>query len=187
MKLNLLGGKEMFDKEYSFKGSHAIKVNRLTASLSENNKDIKIFQRNIDVYVTAPLVGFLYSRKADVDKTTTDTAKIMGDRVINSKEDLKFNYRLIMLLDEKNESNAEERINKAFRYIDSEKSVFDEALFEDYVRGGIDVLYEKIIDKANSLDEYLTNLYDFLEEFEQRYNEAITSVDIIDLCKLART
>lgn len=46
----------MFDKEYSFKGSHAEKVNRLTAKFDDKNQ---LFKRNLDVYIMAPIVGFL--------------------------------------------------------------------------------------------------------------------------------
>ena len=53
--------------------------------------------------------------------------------------------------------------------------------------GGVDVLYEKLIETANSPDDYIKNLYDFLEEFDERYNQAVSTEDIIDLCKLARS
>ena len=176
----------MFDKEYSFRGSHAVKVDKLTAQFDSNSSS-KIFSRNIDVYVNAPIIGFLYGRKADLDKSTNETTKIMGDRVIYSKEDLKYNYRLIMLLDIKNETNSKERIDKAFRHIGSEKATPDEELFESYVRGGIDVLYEKLIEGANSSDDYIIKFYDFLEEFNDRFNASVTTDSILDLCKLAQS
>ena len=54
----------MFDKEYSFKGIHAEKVSKLTAKFDETTS---LFERNFDVYMMAPVVGFLYGRKADLD------------------------------------------------------------------------------------------------------------------------
>lgn len=53
----------MFDKEYSFKGTHAEKVNKLTAKFDDKNQ---LFKRNLDVYMMAPIVGFCF-RKADVN------------------------------------------------------------------------------------------------------------------------
>ena len=50
----------MFDKEYAFKGSHAEKVIKLTAKIDDRNQ---IFKRNYDVYLMAPIVGFLYQRR----------------------------------------------------------------------------------------------------------------------------
>jgi hypothetical protein len=174
----------MFDKEYSFRGTHAEKVIKLTSDFNKTHN--KLFNRNIDVYLTAPIIGFLYQRKAELDKGSEQT-KIFPEQLIKEQTNLLFSYRLIMLLDEDYEPDLEERINKAFRYYGSDKSQDDENLFEQYVRGGVDVLYEKLIEPANSEDNYLKNLYDFIEEFEERYNQAVSTESIQDLCRLARS
>ena len=46
----------MFDKQYRFTGSHAEKVSALTSIFDEVAK-AKIFERNLDVYMNAPLIG----------------------------------------------------------------------------------------------------------------------------------
>ena len=173
----------MFDKEYSFRGKHCEYVIRLTAEYDA--KKHKLFATNYDVYAIAPIIGFLYGRKAEFDKSG-DATKILPDKLMKEQQNLLFNYRLIMLLDEKNEPNFDERINRAFRYYGTEKAKLDEELYEGYVRGGVEVLYEKLIETANSSDDYLKNLYDFMEAFDERYNESISSENIIDLCQLAR-
>ncbi len=172
----------MFDKEYSFRGSHAEKVNRLTAEF--DNKGNKLFTRNYDVYLIAPVVGFLYGVKADLDKDGGKDTKIFGDILIKNKDDLLFNYRLIMLLDKNNEPNIDERVNKAFRYYGDEKAKYDEELYEQYVRGGVDKLYEKLIGTAKNSEDYLRNLYYFMDEVDDRYNRAISADSILDLCRL---
>jgi len=172
----------MFNKEYAFRGTHAEKVSKLTAEFDKNKN--KLFDRNFDVYMMAPIIGFLYQWKADLSKGK-DT-KIWADLLISNQRDLKFNYSLIMLLDEKNEPVFQERVNKAFRNFGSEKAKNDELLFEQYVRGGVDLLYEKLIENANNSDDFLINLYDFLEEFDERYNQKITQESIDELCRLAR-
>ena len=106
---------------------------------------------------------------------------------MKEKPNLLFNYRLIMLLDEKNEKDFNERINKAFRYYDTEKAISDEDLYENYVRGGIEVLFEKLIQSASGTEDYLKNLYDFMEEFDERYNDTVSTDEIIDLCQLAKS
>lgn len=176
----------MFDNEYSFKGRHALRVKKLTSQFDSNSTS-QLFSRNIDIYIIAPIIGFLYNRKEPIDKTIDEATKIMGDRMIKSAEELKYNYRLIMLLDSKHEANSEERINKAFKYIGTEKATVDEELFEEYVRGGIDVLYEKLIETSSSSDDYISNLYDFMEDFDQKFNSTISCDNIDDLCKLARS
>ena len=174
----------MFDKEYSFKGTHADKVIKLTARFDDKNA---IFKRNLDVYMMAPIVGFLYQRKAEVNtEGEQKTTKIFPQQLIENQDDLAFNYRLIMLLDKKHESDIEKRIDKAFRNYNSERAAEDEKLFESYVLGGVDVLYEKIIGNANSPEAYLSNLYDFMEDMDERYNQTIDVNHIDELCKLAK-
>jgi hypothetical protein len=170
----------MFDKEYSFRGKHAEKVNELTAKFDRDNQ---LFGRNLDVYMIAPIIGFLYGRKADLDKGS-ETTKIFPDILMREQANLKFNYILIILLDKENEPDINERMNKAFRYYGSEKAQPDEQLYEQYARGGIDVLYEKLIKTSSDSKDYMKNLYDFLNEFNDRYNKDISTDSILNLCCL---
>lgn len=172
----------MFDKEYSFRGVHAEKVNKLTLEFDKNRN--KLFNRNLDVYMVAPIIGFLYNRKADLDRSAEST-KIFPDQLLKERNNMLFTYRLIMLLDKDHEPDFNERIHKAFRYYGSKKAEPDELLYEQYVRGGVDVLYEKLLSTVNTEDDYLKNLYDFIEEFEERYT--VSTDSILDLCRLAQS
>lgn len=175
----------MFDKQYRFRGRHALRVDALTSVFDSDSK-AKLFERNVDVYANAPLVGFLYGRTADLDNTRNPETNqiydqnVMGDRVIYSQEELMFNFRLIMLLDKAYEPNDDVRINKAFRHMGEDPA--DENRFDSYVRGGVDVLYEKLIEGVSSPNEYITRLYDFIEEFQERFNDKITGENILKLC-----
>lgn len=175
----------MFDKQYRFRGRHALRVDALTSVFDSDSK-AKLFERNVDLYANAPLVGFLYGRTADLDNTRNPETNqiydqnVMGDRVIYSQEELMFNFRLIMLLDKAYEPNDDVRINKAFRHMGEDPA--DENRFDSYVRGGVDVLYEKLIEGVSSPNEYITRLYDFIEEFQERFNDKITGEDILKLC-----
>ena len=71
----------MFDNEYSFKGTHAVKVNKLTAKFPQSGNSL--FKRNIDVFVLAPIVGMLYNRMTDSD-SGNETTKIFPGPVILS-------------------------------------------------------------------------------------------------------
>jgi hypothetical protein len=175
----------MFDKQYRFKGKHAFRVDRLTSVFDEQSK-AKLFNRNIDVYTSAPLVGFLYGRMADVDNMKNpDTnevysGSVFSDRVVASQDELMFNFQLIMLLDKHYEIDEEKRIDKAFRHIGQDPD--DEQRFDCYVRGGVDVLYEKLIENVNDPEEYVNRLFDFVEDFQSKFNMGILSDDIIKLC-----
>lgn len=175
----------MFDKQYRFRGRHAVRVDELT-SIFDSDSKAKLFERNVDVYTNAPLVGFLYGRTAEPDDTRNPETNqvfnqnVMGDRVIYSQEELLFNFRLIMLLDKEYEPDEDVRINKAFRHMGEDPA--DEARFDSYVRGGVDVLYEKLIEGVSSPDEYVMRLYDFVEEFQEKFNEEMSNEDILKLC-----
>lgn len=173
----------MFDKEYSFRGRHAEMVRRLTAEFDSQHH--QLFARNIDVYMVAPVIGFMYNRRADLDKGPEST-KIFPEQLLNERNTLLFVYRLIVLLDKDHEPGLDERIDKAFRYYYTERAIPDEERFEQYVRGGVEVLHEKLLTDIRSQDDYLQNLCDFLEEFDQRYNQAIPIDSILSLCNLAR-
>lgn len=175
----------MFNKQYRFLGKHALRVDKL-ASVFDSKSKAKLFERNVDVYANAPLVGFLYGRTADLDDTRNPETNqvynqnVMGDRVIYSQEELLFNFRLIMLLDKAYEPNEDIRINKAFKNMGEDPA--DEARFDSYVRGGVDVLYEKLIEGVSSPDDFVTRLYDFIDEFQEKFNKGVTSEDILKLC-----
>lgn len=175
----------MFDRQYRFHGKHALYVDKLTA-VFDNNTKAKLFERNVDVYTNAPLVGFLYGRMAEADYEKNPANQqvynqnVMGDRVIYSQEELMFNFRLIMLLDKAYEPDEEKRIDKAFRHMGEDES--DEKRFDSYVRGGVEVLYEKLIEGSVSADDYVMRLYDFLEDLNEKLNEGVQIDEILKLC-----
>lgn len=175
----------MFNKQYRFKGRHALRVDKLT-SVFDGESRAKLFERNIDVYANAPLIGFLYGRISDPDDTKNHETgqvynqNIMGDRVIYSQEELEFNFRLIMLLDKQYEPNEEKRIDKAFRHMGEDPA--DEERFNGYVRGGVDVLYEKLIEGAADPEEYINKLYDFISDFQEKFNSEISKEKVLKLC-----
>lgn len=175
----------MFDKQYRFRGRHAVRVDKLTGVFDSDSK-AKLFDRNVDVYTSAPLVGFLYGRRAEIDNEKNPETNqvynqnVMGDRVIYSQEELTFNFRLIMLLDKDYEPDEDKRIDKAFRHMGDDPA--DEERFNSYVRGGVDVLYEKLIEGASSLDDFISRLYDFIEEFHERFHEETNVEEILKMC-----
>lgn len=175
----------MFDGQYRFKGKHAVRVDQLTGAFDAVSK-AQLFARNVDVYTNAPLVGFLYGRTAELDNTKNPETNqvynqnVMGDRVIHSQEELQFNFSLIMLLDKQYEPDEDKRIDKAFRHVGEDPE--DEKRFDSYVRGGVDVLYEKLIEGATEPEDYVNRLYEFADEFQERFNMGIANEDILQLC-----
>jgi hypothetical protein len=176
----------MFDKQYRFKGKHAKYVDRLTAKFDETGK-IQLFRRNIDVLTNAPLVGFLYGERADLDNERDPVTNqvydenIMTDRLLASSNELHFDFALIMLLDEEYEPDPDKRIKKAFG--EPETQAADEERFNQYIRGGVEVLYEKLINGASTQDDYMNNLFDFLNEFNGRFQSVVSQESIVKIAR----
>jgi hypothetical protein len=177
----------LFQKEYSFRGTHAQRVQALTAKFGTKNS--QFFNRNLDVYMIAPLVGFCYQRRANPDLTPNgETTKIFPEQLIKESQTLWFIYRLILLLDKKYEKDFETRVNKAFRDYGKPEAEADELLFDSYVLGGVDLLFEKLLETGHSEEAYINNLYDFLLDFNERYYNGASAEDIQDtVLKLANT
>ena len=170
----------MFDKQYRFTGTHAEKVNALTSVFDEAAK-AKLFERNLDVYINAPIVGFLHKRKGikNTDSRTSDQ-NIFPEQMIHSAELLKYILRLILILDSEYEPNEEKRMDKAFKHLGEDEN--DLALFDSYVLGGVEVFYEKLIEGSTDPAEYVNRMYDFVEEFYDRFNTGKSNQDVLTLC-----
>lgn len=184
----------MFDKDTNITGKHGAYMHRLVSEFytitdSAGKKLIsnRFFKNQYDAYKIAAIIGFLYGKKGEkmtARDEKNETATIFASQMTNIRDDLIFNYRLIMLLDEQHEPNFDERLQKAFNYYgDEEKSKSDRELFEQYTLGGIEVLYEKLIGNATKQEDYLANLICFVQEFEQRYNSSVDSTNLVELSR----
>lgn len=176
----------MFERDITITGTYGWYMHRITGDLDISKN--KFFRTGYDVYRVSAILGFLYGKKGDKSITKAEKGSkpftIFAGQMNNIRDDLMFNYRLIMLLDEKYEPDFNERLQKAFNYYgDEEKSKYDKELFEQYSLGGIEILYEKLIENANKQEDYLSNLFYFIQEFEQRYNAEIDNASLIELCR----
>ncbi len=74
----------------------------------------------------------------------------------------------------------------AFRSFGNEDDDEKFSQFNEYILGGIDILYEKLIEPEKNNQDYIENLYDFLEEINDRYNEDIEEDRVNEIIALAR-
>jgi hypothetical protein len=161
----------MFDSEYEFFGKHADYARSL---VTQNGSTVctKPFMYNWQLYLSAPVIGFLNHRRAviDINKDIKPTS-IFLEQFTRRKSDFEFVYKLIMLLNKKKESDFNTRISKAFYEINTDAAVEDESLYNEYVLGGVEVLYESIIQDQNADPErILSNLLIFICNFNDEYN-----------------
>ena len=120
--------------------------------------------------MSAAVFGLLYGRTAKRDSDSEDRARIYADAFANERENCIFLYRMVMLLDKTTEMSSEERINRAFRY-DTQPEMIEQfrqnmELFHDYVRGGIEVMFEQFTDGCQTQDDYLNKTYEIMTTFK---------------------
>lgn len=154
----------MFENDYTIYGKHATYIKELV-----NNT--KLFSRYIDVYMTGAVFGLLYNRKSSKDNNIQDRARIYADAFSNCRDQCIFLYRLSMILADDGVSalTSNSRIDRAFRF-DSDERYKEELennlnLFNSFVLGGIEVLYEKILENTIIEKDYINKGYELMENF----------------------
>ena len=151
----------IFNHTYEIKGKHAELVRKIAAQ-------DKLDCRNIDVFFISAALGIVRNLKADIDlKTKTEPAKIDVEQMARYGDDIEFFYKLLMLTDKKYCSSADERCNKAFRHLGTDKAEKDELYFTRVMLGGLDFLYEQILENTSSKKDVFNNICDFMETFEE--------------------
>lgn len=158
----------MFDKQYDFYGNYATYVEALSQG-NKSDDQIYPFRYHWQVYLVAPIIGFQYKRQAIcVDKTKSTS--VFAEQIINHSSLFKFTYQLIMLLDESYEKDFEKRIEKAFKIIGSPEAKEDELHYDKYVLGGVEYLYNMLIEKGGTTSLF-SNIMELLKEYNSTYNE----------------
>jgi hypothetical protein len=144
-----------------------------------NDNGDKIFDRSFDVYLLAPVIGFSYQRMEPIDRSSEEERAVFGDILMSNNADIMYVFRTLLLLDKNYIQDSQDRIKKAFGNNFTKE---DEERFYSFMRGGVDILYEKIMDNVNLPEDYVNNLYDFLDEFDHR-NEKLDFDLIREQCK----
>lgn len=160
----------MFDNNILIKGKHATQLKFLcekTKLLGEGNakNGAGVFKRFVDVLLVAPLVGVYNNSRIKEDKSVDDRANILAEQIIKEKNPLEFGYRLVMLTDNSLGLNADQKIDLIFR------GGGNPELYMDYVRGGIEYLYEYFTDGASTKEDYYEKIISLVNEIQLSANE----------------
>ena len=158
---------EFFKKEFEFRGKHARMAGELCTL---NDYEHTYFKRVIDVYVMAAVIGFRVDRKAEIDYSPNESKSIFPEQMLGAKEDLDF-IMLMIILENRENMSPEESVKKAFRGAET-KEEFEsyKEMFNSYVRGGVEELYERLVLRKSEVEEEFyeektANLMALLERF----------------------
>lgn len=157
----------MFTGDIYVRGKHATYLKYLSQKTEKNDRKEKVagvFERMIDVYMTAAIIGVNYGLKRDDENANTDSVKIFADVVNREQDNLISIFRIVMLVDNTTGLNADQKIDRAFKNPDTSENM---KLFNAYVRGGIEWLYEQFTSGATTRDEYITKIYEIVESFKE--------------------
>lgn len=174
----------MFNGDIRLSGKHASYIRFLNGIDESNN--IKFFDRYIDVFMISAVVGFIYGKKEEVDTTSeykdVNPVTIFLETIMGEKNNLSFIHQTMMLLDDKDSLSPDDRINRAFRdkYSNGKRHIDNMDLFYSYVRGGISFIYDKITNNAYDISEYLRNLKEFIDDFNNDFisDKYLEDIDI---------
>lgn len=143
---------EYFKKAVVIEGKHSKYVDALW---KQNNVEESYFNRLLDIYCIAPFIGLKAGKNVDIDHSEDGKRTIQADQLYKADKILDIAIKTILLLSDKETLSEAERINRAFRGPKT-KEEFDEnvKLFDGYVRGGIEVLYDKLIMRQGEVTDY---------------------------------
>lgn len=156
--------KDMFTHSYLFKGGYSIKVDKL-CEVIDNDSKCRIFNSAVELFIFASLIGALNKRKSRLTGENTPTTQIMAEQFINHSDDLKLAFKFVILTSNTDNVDSVTRLNKAFRNPETDDNY---TLFEQYMLGGIDELYENlIIDSNNRFEDYFTSVNELLDKIKK--------------------
>ncbi len=164
----------MFNKPYILKGKHATYIRFLSAQTKVNDKNAKgafVVRTAVEIYKTAPLIGLAYNKKSPEDTQSNDSYTIFGDAVIGHQADLDFAFRLVMLADNSTGLSSDDKIDRAFRQDEQpEKLAVNLELFHQYMRGGLEWLYEQFTDGATTKEDYLEKVHEVVSLYKEDFS-----------------
>lgn len=145
---------EYFRKEVPITGKHSRYVD---AMWEQNQIQNSYFKRLVDLYTFAPVIGLRARRKAKADNSEGKRT-VPVTQMLEKEKDLEIIMHTILLLDDSKNLTLNQRIDRSFRGPTTDEEFKDNMdLFHDYMRGGIEVLYECLVERELTMDDMYTD------------------------------
>ena len=139
-------------EQFFFVGKHRDYVDKLW---KQNTVQESFFKRLVDLYAIAAIVGLKANRKAKEEKDDSDIKRTVQMQQIIADYQILINVmRVILIMDDSRGLTFEEKLKSAFS-IPGDEITYKEnmELFNSYVRGGVEYLYEHLVLRAPSVNE----------------------------------
>lgn len=153
-----------------------------------------MFESMWQIPCIAPIIGIVEGQKGNRKISNDDRAKVLPDEINSHYDEIIFAYRIVMLLNE--DKPVEERKENAFIYYDKfndEDREFNSRVnrnyrtFMQYLYGGIDILYEKLIagnldvnNEVTNKEEFIKSSMKYLTELMEENNNKELNADLFE-------
>lgn len=165
--------KDMFQKDYTFHGSQARQVKQLLAQV-DTQTGASMFSSAIELFICGAVIGCYYDKKYIPDKDKSDEFKIFSSQFANHMKDLQAVFKTVILNDS-SEIDDLTKLNRAFRNPETDDNY---NLLEQYMLGGISILYDKLCISTNNMySDYLASISKLISEFKDQ-TETISEDDV---------
>ena len=138
--------------EMIFVGKHRDYVDKLW---TQGKIQESYFRRLVDLYAVAAVVGLKAKRRSPEERDESDVKRTVQMKQLNENyQTLLPIMRMVLIMDDSRNMSFEEKLESAFAIpedYDTYKVNMD--LFNSYVRGGIEYLYEHLVLRSPDIDE----------------------------------
>ena len=183
-----------FSNPIRFRGRHAAYAQYLATERGKAREGgANVFDRIMDVYLAAVIVGLKNNRTAVANDEVIMASEIFGktaenegkkitssdinaETVHSEQRLLNYLYRLVMLCENVRGLSDEEKIANAFKSEGNQKKIVDNIeLMNQFARGGVEILYQRFQGLANDRLELLEaqkELFDELGGYKEKLLES---------------
>ena len=134
-------------------------------------EDKSRFEKLLDLYAVAAIIGFRKGVRLPDDKTSEDKRTIQLDQIAKGHYNRFYTImQVILLLDDSRGLDVKEKARMAFDTNSKSEKVYMEnmELFHSYARGGIEYLHNRLVRRAVNVDdefEYakIANVMEFIK------------------------
>lgn len=164
--------------DFYFTGSQRDYVEKMW---TQNQINESYFARLVDLYAMAAVVGLRLHRRLPAESTEDPKKRtVQLTQIATLHQTLIPIMKLVLLLDDSRGLSAEQRIESAFRNPESkEEYEANMELFNSYVRGGTEFLYQQLILRTQDEiadtheDNRINNILALLKDFLFNNQEAL--------------
>lgn len=143
---------------FIFNGRFARYVDKMwtRGTIEEDDK----FDRLLDLYAVSAVWGLLIGKRLEDDSDKTDKRTIPLEQISSEYRRFRTIMQVILLLDKSRGMSIEEKVKIAFDENAKTKQRYEEDmdLFNSYVRGGLEYLYEQLELRTSNPDDYFEDV-----------------------------